>query len=70
MNKHLEYWFHEETGAYRVAGNTLTVTPRTTPIPRTMRYPSKPLAVVTQGCMSAMRQRSGFGAGSPSRHSP
>jgi len=29
MNKHLEYWFHEETGAYRVAGDTLTVTPRT-----------------------------------------
>jgi hypothetical protein len=29
MNKHQEYWFHEETGAYRVAGDTLTVTPRT-----------------------------------------
>ena len=28
MNRHLEYWFHEESGAYRVAGDTLTVTPR------------------------------------------
>jgi len=29
MNKYQEYWFHEETGTYRIAGDILTVTPRT-----------------------------------------